>query len=254
MQNLELLLPVQVVDPSLKEEAAMEGSVTLIVNSSREVCAVHKAGGVGVLSGQMMSCSRLAFEKVDVILASLKSALELHGVNRVAARVKRHRQVQKVEEAEGRTTQPVSGVSAKVAAALSLAEKLGIDAMDFDKDEEEDMDFSDAVAARSLVNESEEILPNASVSTDDRKQAKPKLVALSPKAQLKGISSSTGEKKSVVPSSKKPGAPGVKRVREEVGLEDGLKAVAGRISGVGNDEKDVISLAEAIKKKPTSRK
>jgi exosome complex component RRP45 len=42
-----------IIDPSLKEEAAMQGSATIIVNPNREVCAVHKAGGVGLSSSQL---------------------------------------------------------------------------------------------------------------------------------------------------------------------------------------------------------
>lgn len=43
------------VDPSLEEEAAMEGSATIIVHPHKEtsyVCAVHKAGGVGLTTNQ----------------------------------------------------------------------------------------------------------------------------------------------------------------------------------------------------------
>jgi exosome complex component RRP45 len=42
-----------VIDPGLKEEAAMQGRVTIMVNPNKEVCAVHKAGGVGLSSSQL---------------------------------------------------------------------------------------------------------------------------------------------------------------------------------------------------------
>ena len=45
-----------IVDPSLKEEAAMQGGITLIVNPNKEVCAVHKAGGVAISSSQLFRC------------------------------------------------------------------------------------------------------------------------------------------------------------------------------------------------------
>jgi exosome complex component RRP45 len=35
-----------VVDPSLQEERVMDGRMTVIMNNFREICAVHKAGGV----------------------------------------------------------------------------------------------------------------------------------------------------------------------------------------------------------------
>ena len=231
-----------VVDPSLKEEAAMEGSITLIVNSTKEVCAVHKAGGIGVLSGQMMRCTRLAFEKVEVMVTALKAALEQHGVKRVAARVKRHRMVQKMEgaaaEGGGGGKVPTVAVAecAKGTAALTLAEKLGIDAIEFDKEEEEEEeDASEPVVTRAPADaEAPQALPPASLGTA-KKQAK--LIA---PPQSKGGSSLPGDK-----MSKKPG---VKREREEVGL-DGLEAVAGIIAGVGKGEKEITSLSEAVKKK-----
>ena len=42
-----------IIDPGLKEEAAMQGRVTIMVNPNKEVCAVHKAGGVGLSSSQL---------------------------------------------------------------------------------------------------------------------------------------------------------------------------------------------------------
>jgi len=42
------------VDPSLKEQAAQAGSATIMVNTNKEVCAVHKAEGIGLTSTQFM--------------------------------------------------------------------------------------------------------------------------------------------------------------------------------------------------------
>ena len=42
------------VDPSLKEQAAQAGSATIMVNTNKEVCAVHKAEGIGLNSMQFM--------------------------------------------------------------------------------------------------------------------------------------------------------------------------------------------------------
>ncbi len=82
-----------VIDPSLKEEAAMQGSATIMVNPSKEVCAVHKAGGVGLNSSQLFRCVRLASAKAEEQVAVLKAALQQHEVARVQARVRRHRQL-----------------------------------------------------------------------------------------------------------------------------------------------------------------
>ena len=219
------------VDPSFREEAAMQGSLTMIVNSSKEVCAVHKAGGVGVLSGQMMRCTRLAFEKVDLIVSALKGALEQHAVKRVAARVKRHRQVQSFEQQQ---QQPAKVESRE--ARTSLVKKLGIDAMDFEEDDdEEDVAVHVEAVQASLEIEAPQSLP----SNGKKKQAK---LISTPQVQ-----SSTENKKAI--SNKKP----AKREREEVGLE-GMEAIARLIAGVGNDEKEISILSEAIKKKPTLKK
>ena len=42
------------VDPSLREQAAQAGSVTFVVNTNNEVCAVHKAEGIGLTQNQIM--------------------------------------------------------------------------------------------------------------------------------------------------------------------------------------------------------
>ncbi len=41
------------IDPSLKEEIASEGTMTLITNIHKEVCCVQKAGGVAVSVAQV---------------------------------------------------------------------------------------------------------------------------------------------------------------------------------------------------------
>jgi exosome complex RNA-binding protein Rrp42 (RNase PH superfamily) len=220
-----------VVDPSLREEMAMQGCLTLIVNSSKEVCAVHKAGGVGVVSGQIMRCIRLAFEKVEVIIGALKAALETHAVKRVAARVKRHRQVQGFEPP---VTAPLVQKETKVASTL---QKLGIDAMDFDDEdvdnEEERMKDVSVPTALDPPPESER-----APASSGKKPAK-----LRPPAQQP----SPGGNK-VATSSKRP----AKRERGEVGLE-GMESIAKAIAGVGKGEKEITSLSEAIKKKPTEK-
>ena len=41
------------IDPSLEEEAAADGLVTVIVNSYGELCALQKASGVGLPSSEV---------------------------------------------------------------------------------------------------------------------------------------------------------------------------------------------------------
>lgn len=42
------------VDPCLSEEASQAGGLTLVMNPHKEVCAVHKADGVGISADQLM--------------------------------------------------------------------------------------------------------------------------------------------------------------------------------------------------------
>lgn len=44
------------VDPDLREQAAQAGSATFVVNTNKEVCAVHKADGIGLTQLQIMRC------------------------------------------------------------------------------------------------------------------------------------------------------------------------------------------------------
>lgn len=45
---------VSAVDPNLQEEAAMDGSITLIMNPHSELCAVQKADGIGLSYSELM--------------------------------------------------------------------------------------------------------------------------------------------------------------------------------------------------------
>lgn len=42
-----------VVDPSMKEEAAAAGTLTVVMNSHNEVCLVSKSGGLGLSVSQV---------------------------------------------------------------------------------------------------------------------------------------------------------------------------------------------------------
>jgi len=78
------------LDPLAKEEAAASGTFTVVMNSQREICATQKAHGIGVSQEQVLGCFRIALERAVELEACLRSALEVHSVARVAARVKRH--------------------------------------------------------------------------------------------------------------------------------------------------------------------
>ena len=70
----------QVVDPNLKEEAAMGGRLTLTLNTQGEVCAVQKGGGVAVTHGEIMRCMRVAAIKGADLSRILKKEVQKHAV------------------------------------------------------------------------------------------------------------------------------------------------------------------------------
>lgn len=79
-----------VVDPLLKEEAAMGGHLAVTVNQHREVCAVQKAGGIAVGPDSVMRCARVAANTAAALIAELRAAVEAHDKDRLASRVRRH--------------------------------------------------------------------------------------------------------------------------------------------------------------------
>jgi len=77
------------VDPTLKEQAACQGQVTITVNPQGEICALQKADGIGLTASQVMRCVRIAIQRMSEHVGLMKKALEVHGVARVAHRVRR---------------------------------------------------------------------------------------------------------------------------------------------------------------------
>ncbi|KAL4427701.1 hypothetical protein ABPG75_001790 [Micractinium tetrahymenae] len=77
------------VDPSLKEEAAAAGKLTVTQNAFGELCSLQKIEGCGLGAPQLMRCVRLAATKVEELTAALRKALDAHAVARVQARVRR---------------------------------------------------------------------------------------------------------------------------------------------------------------------
>ncbi|KAH7277291.1 hypothetical protein KP509_39G044100 [Ceratopteris richardii] len=78
-----------VVDPSYKEELVMKGRLTVTMNVHGDICSVQKGGGVGVSSGEIMRCLRIAATKVADVTSSLKKAAEAHETERAFRKVKR---------------------------------------------------------------------------------------------------------------------------------------------------------------------
>ena len=92
-----------VVDPSLKEELAMAGSLTLTLNSHKELCCVQKAGGIAVpvdmvwlldIHGyvpliafdlQIMRCAQAAATKASELSAVLEMQLKVFAHSRIVS-------------------------------------------------------------------------------------------------------------------------------------------------------------------------
>jgi exosome complex component RRP45 len=63
------------VDPSLKEEEVMLGTMTVAVNTHEQVCAVQKGGGVPLQEQQIMQCTRIAAFKAKDLTSLIEAAL-----------------------------------------------------------------------------------------------------------------------------------------------------------------------------------
>ncbi|XP_076937941.1 exosome complex component RRP45A-like isoform X1 [Bidens hawaiensis] len=79
-----------VVDPTHYEEAVMGGSMTATLNTNGDVCAIQKAGGVGVLQTVIMQCLRVASVKAGDITSKIKDAVESYNTQRSLRKIKRH--------------------------------------------------------------------------------------------------------------------------------------------------------------------
>lgn len=63
------------------------GFVTLALNTHKEVCAVHKLGGVAVSSDKILECMRLGHAKAVELSTALTTALRADETQRYALRV-----------------------------------------------------------------------------------------------------------------------------------------------------------------------
>jgi len=69
------LSDVLVLDPAGREELAMDGHFMLSINAHKEVCAIFKPGGVGVVSSLLMRGAALAATRAVALHSQLSSAL-----------------------------------------------------------------------------------------------------------------------------------------------------------------------------------
>lgn len=53
----------------------MRGRMTATVNTSGDICAIQKAGGVGVMQSLIMQCLRIASVKAADITSKIKNSV-----------------------------------------------------------------------------------------------------------------------------------------------------------------------------------
>ncbi|URE11760.1 Zinc finger, C3HC4 type (RING finger) [Musa troglodytarum] len=75
---------IMVIDPTHKEEVVMGGRMTFTLNSNGDICAVQKAGGVGVTSSIIMQCLQIASAKVADFTSKIKHAVEIYNTERAS--------------------------------------------------------------------------------------------------------------------------------------------------------------------------
>ena len=67
---------ILVVDPILAEENTMEGSITLTINSHKELCSVFKRGGSSIDQEMVLRCFELAKQRADFLIEFIKAQVE----------------------------------------------------------------------------------------------------------------------------------------------------------------------------------
>ncbi|PSS21622.1 Exosome complex component RRP45B like [Actinidia chinensis var. chinensis] len=81
---------IMVIDPTHKEESVMRGRMIVTLNTNGDVCAIQKAGGVGVMQSVIMQCLRIASVKAADMTSKIKNAVESYNTERALRKIKRH--------------------------------------------------------------------------------------------------------------------------------------------------------------------
>jgi exosome complex component RRP45 len=133
------------LDPSLKEEHAASGSMTLTLNTYNELCCVHKSGGLPVTTEQFTECLRVASAKVADMTKLIKQALQANSLTL------KQRQANILAQHNKTTAQPIDTVDptelpsipVPVAFQGSSAAHYSVDVAMDDQDESADEEMDD---------------------------------------------------------------------------------------------------------------
>ncbi|OQR96972.1 exosome complex exonuclease RRP45-like protein [Achlya hypogyna] len=130
--------PVVLLDPTDREEKIVDGAITYTFNSFRELCAVHKIGGVSISTDVVLRCANIAAAKAEALTETLKEATETADRDAIEQRRARLR---------GKEFQD------KSVEALSTQKAVPLDVSGLDKAMEEVVDFATLHAPIPLRND-----------------------------------------------------------------------------------------------------
>ncbi|KAL9227026.1 hypothetical protein vseg_002772 [Gypsophila vaccaria] len=79
---------IAVIDPTYYEEALMQGRMVVTVNANQDICAIQKAGGVGVPHFVVLNCLQTAALKAADITNVIQNAVESYNKKRSNHKIK----------------------------------------------------------------------------------------------------------------------------------------------------------------------
>ncbi|KDO33475.1 hypothetical protein SPRG_02283 [Saprolegnia parasitica CBS 223.65] len=130
--------PVVLIDPTDREEKIVDGAITYTFNSFRELCAVHKIGGVSISTDIVLRCANIAAAKAEELTDMLKEATETADRDAIEQR----RALLRGKEFHDKSV-----------AALSTQKAVPLDVSGLDKAMEEIVDFATLHAPIPLRND-----------------------------------------------------------------------------------------------------
>lgn len=79
---------ILVIDPTYYEEAIMKGRMTVTINANEDICAIQKAGEVGIPPSIVMQCLRIAALKAADMSSKIENAVKLYNTDKEHQSVK----------------------------------------------------------------------------------------------------------------------------------------------------------------------
>jgi exosome complex component RRP45 len=86
------------VDPCLREELMVDGTMTIAVNGHGELCAIQKGGGLALKTSQIIKCAKIAAVKAQEVTSLIKKALSDDEIQRKLDRLPQYAKAQEVKK------------------------------------------------------------------------------------------------------------------------------------------------------------